>query len=132
MSTVAVEPKATTDAMMERINQYRMPNVYVGQSVMYWKSGNSKDGSRPCYGSVQRVGNNKVTLVVPGIGGKDGVRHVSDPRLDQNEECRAEGCWDFPQDYITIQDEIKELRTQLADLKRAVARATTEKAKSQA
>lgn len=115
----------------EEVISFKAPDVCIGQSVQYWLSGDANDGSRPCMGFVLRIGNNKVTLQIPGIGAKEGVRHADDPRLKQNDYSREEGCWDFPTETRQVRAKMKDLENQIVQLRKDVAALTTKAAKGQ-
>ncbi len=76
---------------------YVMPPIAVGDTAIWHDSGDI--GSPGYVGTVVKVDQFSITMQVlrHAFPGKESVRHVSDPKLRQNDIIRAFGGWDYSQ-----------------------------------
>jgi len=81
-------------ALTSALSNYRMPQPQVGDIVHFYPLGEVSE-SRVNAAIVTKVRAGSVELHVFGGNGRDGVKHVSDPRLKVNVEQRENGAWDF-------------------------------------
>lgn len=125
-------PKSIDQMTSDEIENWAMPVVSLGQTVIFYPDGTPiKRSGRPlALGSVTQKGRRSVTLRMPDGTAKMGVRHVGDPKLQMGTgDQRENGAWDFT-DYDRsnavqkLQDEMAKLRSDVDSL---LAAKTTQK-----
>lgn len=96
---------------------YTMPVVKPGQTVMWHQSGRVDGHGQMAM--VLAVGRNARTIrLMTHVGGLvvDGVRHHTDPRIDENPESVEDGVWDatrYDKDMEQFRAELNDLRSRL-------------------
>ena len=122
-------PKSIDQMTAEEIEQWEMPNVSLGQLVIFYPDGTPiKRSGRPlALGFVTQKGRRSLTLRMPDGTAKMGVRQVGDPKLQMGTgDQRENGAWDFT-DYDRanvvqkLQGEIAKLRADVDSLLAAKA-----------
>lgn len=78
----------------DELSDFQMPLPHVGQTVLWYPLGRV-DPRHVRAAIVTAVRNGSVSVWQVGAYARDGVKHVSDPRLRMNQEQRADGAWDF-------------------------------------
>lgn len=78
---------------------FRMPDVQIGDTVLWYPDANQSHDDTPSPAIVTRVSERTISVSVvgegiPGLNCYDGVRHISDPSL-RRAEIRANGGWDY-------------------------------------
>jgi hypothetical protein len=118
MSTaVAEKPKAVEPEVAEK-PAFEMPKVRVGQQVRFYRNGEIVEGHAPEIAFVVKSGRNVISMLKTIDGWPiQTVYHISDPKLKDKPNLRANGAWDF------IEDEIQQRATN-AKLLEAVAMLT--------
>ena len=92
-ATIEQEVRALTDA---EIANFTMTKPNVGQSVMWYPSGNkSRNGEMAFVLEAKHR-----TILIQRASGvcMETVRHVDDPKLKLSEDHRESGAWDFTDD----------------------------------
>jgi len=94
--------------LSENLN-YRMPRPYLGEVVYYYVDGDT--GRDPVPAIVVAVGAEtlNVSVVVKdamSVQPRDGVRHISDPRLS-NPNVKESGSWDWGGQRRALQEMIQ-------------------------
>lgn len=78
----------------EELSEFQMPMPHVGQTVLWYPLGRV-DQRHVRAAIVTAVRNGSVSVWQVGAYARDGVKHITDPRLRMNSEQRADGAWDF-------------------------------------
>lgn len=111
-------PKSIDQMTSDEIENWAMPTVSLGQSVIFYPDGTPiKRSGRPlALGFVTQKGRRSVTIRMPDGTAKMGVRHVGDPKLQMGTgDQRENGAWDYT-DYdrsnvvSKLQGEVAKLR----------------------
>jgi hypothetical protein len=79
------------------LKELRMPFVELNMSVLWYPDGDSRQQPHPAF--VTAVGHDSVCVNIMAHNSynfliRDGVRHVSDPRI-KDAERRESGAWDY-------------------------------------
>lgn len=98
---------------------YEMPEVEIGDVVRFWPDGqrNKSRGELGSCFSISQNGRNINIRILSSGQARYGVRHIDDPRLNDNQEMRAEGAWEHGTTYLKI----KALEEKVAKLEAALA-----------
>lgn len=87
--------------------QYQMPHTAPGEIVRYFTDP-SGDPSTASAAIVVRVSGRSVELRVETSEGRNArvydVCHIHDPILEQNENRRGNGAWDYTESKLQLQD----------------------------
>ena len=78
----------------EELSNCVMPAPHVGQTVLWYPHG-VVDPRHERAAIVLAIRNGSISLWQVNAYARDGVKHVTDPRLRMNQEQRADGAWDF-------------------------------------
>lgn len=122
-------PKSIDQMTSDEIENWAMPAVSLGQSVIFYPDGTPiKRSGRPlALGWVTQKGRRSLTIRMPDGTAKMGVRHVNDPKLQMGSgDQRENGAWDYT-DYDRsqviqkLQDDVAKLRSDLDTLLAAKA-----------
>lgn len=95
--------------------RYQMPKVGLGETVVFYRDGKLTTGQGEA-GIVVKVHSTAravdVRLLASGVAFY-AVRHHTDPRLEESEEIRKGGCWEFGEIKLAVlqlQEEMRELK----------------------
>lgn len=102
----------TDTEFTEDMIEWESPEVYVGQTVLWYRHAVISD--RPEIGVVKFVRNRSVNIILAGNIGKTGVRHSSDPKLNVSDAMRENGSWQYTEDF-------RETRRRILDLENTIA-----------
>jgi hypothetical protein len=120
VSTAVVEKPKAADPVAEKPAPppFEAPKVRVGQQVRFYRNGEVIDGHAPEIAFVIKGGNRALSMLKTIDGWPiQTVYHISDPKLRDKPNLRANGAWDF------IEEEIQQRATN-AKLLEAVAMLT--------
>lgn len=93
-----------------------MPKPLRGSSVIWYPHGLRGDVSEVAF--VLKLFAGSIVIQLASGLVKEAVRHVDDPRLQDNEHQRENGAWDYTDDHRTLVD----LQSRLAELESRVAK----------
>jgi hypothetical protein len=88
----------------KQCEQYIMPAIEAGHDVDYYEP--TMNASRKVIGFVLKVSNSRrsVTVYVPSTGKiMQLVRHLSDPKLNESDDHRENGAWDYSPRHWEVQ-----------------------------
>ena len=101
----------------EEITKFRMPQPHVGQIVLWYPRGMVEERQARA-AIVTSVRHASIAVWEVGAYGHQGVKHASDPRLRQNNEQRADGCWEFSETDLRlarVMEAVERIESQPAD-----------------
>lgn len=104
------------------IDRFQMPPVLPGQLVKWWPDGIGLRQS--AIASIVSSGKRSVQLRVGGGLMKAEVRHKNDPKLMVNVDQRADGCWDYTDDYYEAKRVIDDLQVRMRKIEDTVSKLT--------
>ena len=110
-------------------HEFVMPEVQLGTAVMFHPN---HDLTHPHLGWIVRLGKTGRNCVIRTSDRMvhDGVKHVSDPRLDWNNDHRESGSWDFTDEHKRLEKEREELKARVAALEFAATKTAGRRKKS--
>jgi hypothetical protein len=78
---------------------FKMPEIFVGETVLWWPEGQPTPEDRPSPAMVTGVSERTISLTAyekDAYTGnpQDGVRHVGDPEL-KKQDVRLSGAWEY-------------------------------------
>lgn len=115
MATAVYDP--IDEQRQERIATYVPPEHGVGTHVRFYPSGTRSN--RPDVGVIVRTNGRTCTIQLVSGAYKTAVRFIDDPRLEQGDEIRAMGAWDFTEEHMilgSLRDRVVALEKRLGDL----------------
>lgn len=118
-SKVCTHPNLGVDRICTVCEQYVMPDVEAGQDVEYYDP--TLTDSRKVIGFVLKVARTRrsVSVFVPSSGKiLELVRHRSDPKLNESNDHRENGAWDYSPRHRDLQC----LRERVESLEAALSR----------
>lgn len=105
------------------MTQFDMPPIGVGDAVVYYPHGDTESGDE-VIAFVREVGDRTIAIQCIGHIGQDGVRHKNDPQLEQVEELREAGVWDYTDGYKAMLATIANFRQEIEQLREMVVTLT--------
>lgn len=92
---------------------YVMPAIGVGTDVLWYPDGNDK--LEATYGHVTKVGNGTIEIMTRDFAPewKQSVRHVSDPKL-VNQQMKVWGGWDYTPQWLQFHELARKVDSVLA------------------
>jgi hypothetical protein len=105
----------------DEIENFKMPPVRVGQPVVWHRYG-EVDGRQPTVAFVLKINARNIDLKLTSGNAIGAVRHVADPKLQLSEEHRANGAWDYTEDYLKSLEEREALEKRVKTLELTVGR----------
>ena len=98
---------------------YVMPTAVVGDDIVVYPY--AQIGSAPHIGKIMAVYEQAVDLLYfstsRGVTYKAGIRHITDPRLQEKEALRADGAWDFSPSHKARASWQKRVEARIGSLK---------------
>lgn len=118
------------DQVQTADQQYEMPQVRVGMCLAYYPP-NRLDSGKPdiCYVKAIHSSQRRITVYIPDVGIKSGVRHLTDPKLKESEVYREEGAWDYSPEHLFVHNQLASLAEQVERLTKEVERLQSRRAK---
>ena len=98
---------AVAEVTEKEIANYEMPSIREGAPVRWYRYGTAENTA--VLGFVTKVKSRSVVIWTTHGLRYDNVRHISDPKLRMDSDQRADGAWDYTEDYKAEQ-EVRELR----------------------
>lgn len=115
-----VEQKSPEDMIRDRIQNWKMPIIGVGDQVVFF--GNPFDRKTARCGEVVEVGQRAITVMEKGSGAIAGwryeVHHVDDPKLEASIDIRQYGAWDYNDQtkrFFALERKVDELLKKLGE-----------------
>lgn len=103
-------PVLTASDIQNSMASYLQPKITIGMSVRFYPYADANDSQHETIGFVTRIGRQSVSIYVPTMRSvRDGVKHISDPRLSGSQELREAGSWDFTEEFYAIEGLVEEL-----------------------
>jgi hypothetical protein len=96
MPAVAEAKPDKTAAELLAVETYAMPRPKKGVQLLWYPHANPTEDPEIAF--ALKVGHRAVLLQTASGVAVDTVRHLSDPKLHLNDDQRANGAWDFPED----------------------------------